>query len=256
MQAKEITERILRQVIEESKIPNAVHQAVIKRLTKAIELHKADIDKWQKVIDSHKIARGEDGKTPTKEDLLSLIEPLIPIVKNGEDYVLTSEDKKEIALKIKVPVVKQVIEKTEVIREIPIVTEKLIEKDVNEEKLLANLVKLLKKKQLLDIDDIKGGRSFVKDGTRYLIEELMHGGGGSSGGSITYSYDLSSQCDGVNKVFTVPANTNFVQLSGTDSPIIYKPITDYTGTGTTTLTLDAGINAPSSGATLILLYVV
>ena len=39
--------------------------------------------------------------------------------KDGKDYVLTKSDKKEIASSIKVPVIEKVIEKTEVIKEIP-----------------------------------------------------------------------------------------------------------------------------------------
>ncbi len=51
----------------------------------------------------------------------------IPKPENGKDYVLTSEDKKEIASKIEVPVVEKIIEKTEVIHEQPIVTNEVKE---------------------------------------------------------------------------------------------------------------------------------
>ena len=66
---------------------------------------------------------GKPGKTPTQEELLTIIKPLIPEAipgKDGNDYVLTSEDKKEIAKSIKVPIVEKIIEKTEVIKELPI----------------------------------------------------------------------------------------------------------------------------------------
>lgn len=66
---------------------------------------------------------GQPGHTPTEQELLGLIKPLIPVVKNGEDYVLTEKDKKQIAQSIKVPIVEQIIERTEVIKEQPIVTE-------------------------------------------------------------------------------------------------------------------------------------
>jgi hypothetical protein len=117
-------------------------------------------------------------------------------------------------------------------------------------------VKYIKKKKILTSNDISGLQTFSKDGINYRFEELMHGGGGSSGGSITYSKDISSQCDGNNKVFTVPANAYFISLTGSDSPIIYRPLVDYTGSGTTTLTIDALVNAPSLGATLIVTYAV
>lgn len=40
----------------------------------------------------------------------------------GDSYVLSEQDKQEIAQSVKVPVVEKIVEKTEVIREIPIVT--------------------------------------------------------------------------------------------------------------------------------------
>lgn len=65
--------------------------------------------------------KGEDGYTPIKgKDYF-----------DGEDYVLTERDKKEIAKSIQVPIVEKVIEKREtVIRELPVVTKEIIEKEV------------------------------------------------------------------------------------------------------------------------------
>lgn len=55
----------------------------------------------------------------------------------GKDYILTEEDKEEIAGKITVPIVekevKTIIEKTEVIHETPIVTENIVEKAMYEQ---------------------------------------------------------------------------------------------------------------------------
>jgi len=65
-----------------------------------------------------KRVKGDKGETPTKEEIIKLIKPLIPVVKNGADYVLTSQDKKEIVKAIKVPVAEKVINNTETIREV------------------------------------------------------------------------------------------------------------------------------------------
>lgn len=52
---------------------------------------------------------------------------------DGKDYVLTDEDKKEIASKIKVPVVEKVIEKTtEIVKEKPIVKTEIVKETVKE----------------------------------------------------------------------------------------------------------------------------
>jgi hypothetical protein len=126
---------------------------------------------------------------------------------------------------------------------------------VDEDKIIEDLIDRLKKKKELDISHIRNSNQFTFGNKKYKFEELMHGGGsGSATSVITYSVDLSAQADGLNKVFTVPTNTDFILLSGTDAPFIYRPVVDYTGSGTTTLTIDALVNAPSSGSTLILTY--
>ncbi len=69
--------------------------------------------------------------------------------KDGEDYILTDQDKMEIALSIDVPIVEKetVIEKTEVIHETPIVTENIVEKAVTDEPLIiADKLNTLKEK--------------------------------------------------------------------------------------------------------------
>jgi len=90
----------------------------------------------------------------------------------------------------------------------------------------------------------------------YDEKRTIHRGGGTTVGSDILNYDLSSYTDGATKSFTVPANVRFVLLTGTDAPAgNYRPSVDYTGSGTTTLTLTSEVVAPSKGATLQLLYV-
>lgn len=118
-----------------------------------------------------------------------------------------------------------------------------------EKSLVEAVIKEIQKGDKLHINHVKGAGSFMKDGIKYRFEELMHGGG-----SVVRSYDLSSQCDGSNKTFTIPTFTRIITLIATDAPIIYRPTTDFTATGVT-LTMTAAVNAPSSGATLMLTYV-
>lgn len=71
---------------------------------------------------------GKDGATPVKgidyNDGQDGYTPIKGIdYEDGHDYVLTEIDKKEIASKIKVPIVEKIIERTEVIREQPIIKE-------------------------------------------------------------------------------------------------------------------------------------
>lgn len=86
---------------------------------------------------------------------------------DGCDYVLTESDKKEIAKSIKVPVVEKVIEKTEVIRETPIVTNEIKEVAKYESaESLRDKLETLTDDNRLDASAIKNLPEFIKDDKR------------------------------------------------------------------------------------------
>lgn len=68
--------------------------------------------------------------------------------------------------------------------------------------------------------------------------------------------DLSSQCGNGNKVFTLTSayKSGTLFLMGTQFPQIYKPITDFTESGASQITLTSAVDAPEFGATLLLHY--
>jgi len=66
--------------------------------------------------------------------------------------------------------------------------------------------------------------------------------------------DVSAQCDGANKTFTVGgSHFGIMGVFGTDFPQIYRPIIDYTETRTGVL-LTSAVPAPNSGATLVIQF--
>ncbi len=95
------------------------------------------------------------------------------------------------------------------------------------------------------------------DGLETVFGHQKTTGHGGGGGDTIRSVDLSSQCDGVTKTFTIPNTTTFnavVLLTGTTFPNFYRPTIDYTWSiANKTITLDAGVAAPQAGQTLILL---
>jgi hypothetical protein len=110
------------------------------------------------------------------DSVLSKVE--IPIPKNGidgQDYILTDKDKKEIASSIKVPVVEKetIIKKTEVIHETPIVTNEIKEVAKYEDRLqIVEKINTGKEKDLkIEAKQITG----LPDFTREVIREV--GGG-------------------------------------------------------------------------------
>ena len=86
---------------------------------------------------------------------------------DGCDYVLTESDKKEIAKSIKVPVVEKIIEKTEVIRETPIVTNEIKEVAKYEDaESLRDKLETLKDENRLDASAIKNLPEFIESDKR------------------------------------------------------------------------------------------
>lgn len=115
--------------------------------------------------------KGDDGYTPVKgKDYF-----------DGEDYVLTAQDKKEIAGAITVPVVERVIEKTVVrevpgetiIREIPIVTNEIKEVATLDDAIVGYLEDKIDHVQ----NYVKAQASKHSDGLGLVVRQLRAGTG-------------------------------------------------------------------------------
>ncbi len=186
-----------------------------------------------------KDVKGDKGDAPTEEELLKIIQPLIPNIPeviHGEDYVLTDEDKQEIASKIEVPVVEKVIEKTEVIKEQPIVTHEVTNEikevaitDTGEEMVIKiNALEIEPEKQI-GVEHIKGLEKRLKG----IENKPSTPGGGIVGRDLIKDIDLSDQLDGVLATFNIPVVWNIVSVDLSSYPYgsLRKNI-DYTWTPT------------------------
>lgn len=132
--------------------------------------------------------------------------------KDGKDYILTEADKKKIAGSIKVPVVEKIIEKIEVIKEQPIITNEIKEVAVTDqpeiiiekinslptdddelkidakhiknlpkiEQVLGTGTKLLNQLQDVSVSGITNGQTLVWNSTTGMWEAGSSGGGGGS----------------------------------------------------------------------------
>ena len=100
-------------------VDSVVYNQIEKLIENNNKIVSKEIDKLRE-NELHNIKKGDKGDKPKAG-----ID--YPIPKNGQDYILTEKDKKEIASKIQVPVVEKVIEKTEVIKEQPIITNEIKE---------------------------------------------------------------------------------------------------------------------------------
>ncbi len=195
---KQILERGIKSLMDEAKVPMKIHLEVVKQLQTAIQNHKKDIEKWDNYLKTHPIQKGDKGE---KGDSIK-----------GEPGESIKGDKGEPG-----KTVKQIVKEIRV--EQPIVTEKIIKETtktekIDEDKIIEDLLEKLKKEQILDLTHIKGAQTFIKDGIKYRVEELMHGGSKSSGGTGYTVETPSGTIDGTNVTFTVTAVPVYIISDG------------------------------------------
>jgi len=111
---------------------------------------------------------------------------------NGKDYILTSKDKQEIASKIEIPTVEKVIEKTEVIKEQPIITNKItnyikeVAKYETAEQIIEKINTLTEKQEISTIKGLGMHLANLKNSIRELGKNKGGGGGGGGLGNIQH----------------------------------------------------------------------
>jgi len=198
------------------------------------------------------VQKGDKGDSPTDEELLALIKPLIPKPIKGKDgKTPTAEEILEIIRPL-IPEVKDGATPTE--EELKNLIKKVIPEEETPEETRDKL-QTLKEGERLHIKYIDG----VKDTLKLLKEDfskIFVGQGGNIGNKIKI-YDLSDSLDGSTKTFNIPANTTIVTIQSSSFPNAFRPTTDYTNTMTTitfTNEIEAG-TVLAAGQTLIIVYV-
>lgn len=181
--------------------------------------------------------KGVDYFTDLEQDQFATkILSLIPKPENGKDADEVRVVKKVLS-KIKLP---EIDERGIIKKVLALIPEN---KEETPEELKAKLVKLPIKERWFDW-------RHIKNAPVDLSKKRL----GRGTGSPVNLEDISSQCNGVLKTFTVPAHARALGLWSTQFPLVYRPTTDFTTSGTT-LTLTAAVGAPDTGQTLIFLYV-
>ena len=195
-----------------------------------------------------KLTQPEDGHTPTNEELLALIKPLIPVVKDGEtpsDERLTSLIDSIMAKRMEEMHPKMVAEME------AIMTAKIPQMETAE--VVRDKLESLQGDERLDKSAIKGLDEELKKIAETKSSAMNYGISGGAKGRVHY-YDLTSQCNGVLKTFAVPLNFGIIGVFSTQFPINYRPIIDWTA-GNKTLTLTSAVSAPDTGQTLWIAYI-
>lgn len=174
--------------------------------------------------------------------------------KPGENYVLTTKDKKEIAKSIQIPVIEKVVERIEIVKEQPIVTEVVREVAVFSKKMMEEAVPAMGERIRDSLELLPEGEKLKIEAIQDLRKELddlktrpvyMGGGGvtGQGARDLVKDIDLSASLDGVTKTFNIQAVWNIVSVSLDSYPYgTLRKTIDYTWTPTSitfTSTIDA-----------------
>lgn len=172
-------------------------------------------------------ARTPSAKKPTKKAIKTPFTfPYKAITENTAVFTQIETLQKELkALKMVVP-------QTTILEKEPIPFELTSE-------MVKEIVKMMHKlpeNERLDVSGIRNFQSFVFKGTKYGVEEMMHGGGAGSSSS-GFQQPILGVVDGVNTIFTwttapsvlVVDNGRAIQKTSSDGT------QNWTGTTTTTL---------------------
>lgn len=102
--------------------------------------------------------------------------------------------------------------------------------------------------ELQQLSDSAEGEAIVKSGGSFVNATVA--------GTNFIREDISDQCDGVTKVFTVSNNyqSGKIYIVGTQFPRVYRPIIDFTESGSNEITLTSAVSAPATGQSLIAIY--
>ena len=162
----------------------------------------------------------------------------------GDNYILTKKDRAEIASKIKIPVVEKVVERTEIVKEQPIVKEVAVADTGEQIVKKINDLEITPEKQI-EIEHIKDLEGRLKKLEKRPIGSMS---GGVLGRDLVKDVDISAQLDGVTTTFNIPAIWNVISVDLSSFPHALRKTIDFTYTSTS-ITFTSQIGPSTSLAT-------
>lgn len=232
-------------LLDEAKVPQREHLAVIKALVERVAAHKKDMQAHQAELSRHEIidARHEEHMNAHTRQIGEWDSKVQAVV--SKDWTGKKGDKGEPG--VSAPAVDEERLMGRILATIPLPRDGVDGEDgedatIDEDKIVSRLIEKIRKEKPLDLSHIKGAQSFLKDGVKYKLEELMHGGGSSTGGDGLKYLVATGTIDNSNTVFTFVSSPTIVIVNGAS----YINGFGVTIVGTTA-TLD---NAPGVGGSV------
>lgn len=177
------------------------HTATTEASTKQLEAFNALVHRAESTISSFeaeiqrlttiKHLKGEPGESVMLEDVLEAMIPHLP----KPDSVDHNQIVRKVLELIPNP-------------------ESLKQKELDREELFNEFVTRIQKERLIDVSHIKNSESFLFNGKKYKIEELMRGAGGSNTGGNSTPLTPIGTVNGINQVFGVVSEPSSVVADG------------------------------------------
>lgn len=229
---RSIVQKGVEKLLDEAKVPQRIHLQVIQALAKKIEEHKQEMRAHETTISQHQnIVKNHERQIAQWEELSKQLTSITHLKGDKGDSIKGDPGKDAEPIDEKA-LVERIIE---MIR-IPKDGEPGKDAIVDEDKIITNLIKKLQKDKPLDISHIRNAQTFIKDGVKYKIEELMRGAGGGTGTANKFVYNEILGGSGQAFTFATTPIAGLYTIYARGQKLI--PTTDYTVTGANVSTTD------------------
>lgn len=238
---RQIVEKGVKQLLDEAKVPQRVHLQVLEALAKRTNEHNKDTKLFRETLLAHLKELGA-----TKQQVQYFSQELTRHQQNHDAQIAAYHTELERSRAIKkgdpgnpgkdaqeIDIANII---AQLIPHLPPAEKGDPGKDAqfDEKVLLKKLIEKIQKDKSLDLSHIRGAQSFIKDGVKYKVEELMHGGGSSTSSSGRNNVTPTGVIPGSIFVLPFTPDSNLrVYLDGVRG-ILNK---DYTVSGTTISTI-------------------
>lgn len=236
----DVMQKGVTKLLDEAKVPQRQHLEVIAALAQRVNDHKRDMQAHQEYMHRHESVlqnherqiqdwdrtskqllsithlkgekgdsiKGEAGKDAEPVDVNVLVEHILSLIPKPED----GENGKDAV--------------------------------IDEDRVVGKLIRKLQTDKPLDISHIRNAQTFMKDGIKYKVEELMRGAGGGSGNSSGYQAPTTGAVNGTNRTFVWVAAPNVIVLDNGNAmnKVSSDGTVNWTGTTTTVLSQAPNFN--------------
>lgn len=251
---KEIAKIKNEMVLEMENRMKQMHEEMMKEMSEDAKVEKVAMKLATKIAIMEKGDKGEKGENYilTENDKVEIAG--MKKGEDGKDYVLTDIDKTEIAGKITVP--KKIIEKIEVIHEQPIIEQKITNeiKEVAKYETadqIADKINTLEEK--IEQKTIKGLLKTIENLKISIQNARMHnakgGGGGGMGNAQHESFNVTSATTTITLAYNIASNGNAIWANYNGANIVKG--THYTQSGKVLTLLFTPDDTPASAIDII-----